>query len=176
MAGSAAQVTAWARCVAALRWADEVLDIASPIVTGLLLLGLLSLGWMALDTRPPFEVLRVEPAIAAPGESVTITAKVRRDLDRECSCKMRRALFDGAGVRHDDATDYEFSAEAIRAMSESSSDTLSLKIRVPIDAAPGKARVESDLAYRCKGNLVHLVWPIRMLAVMPLTIASPQPK
>ncbi len=162
--------TAWVRCVRVLRWVDEALDVASPIVTGMLLLGVASLGWMALDNKSPFEVIHVEPAIAAPGESVTITARVRRDIDRNCSCDMRRALYDGAGVRHDDPTDYRFSANSIRTMAETSPGVLKVKIRVPLDAAPGVGRVESDLAYRCPGNLVHLAWPIRTLAVMPITI------
>lgn len=157
--------------VRGLRWVDDLFDLASPISTGLLALGLVAFGVLALDRRVPFQILEVYPAAARPGEQVQIVAKVRRDLDRNCASDMSRYVFDSRGMRWDEPTRH-FSAETIEVLAGSQPDMLRLSVMVPFDAHPGPGKVVSDLEYRC--NITHAAWPIRVTAVMPFTILPRQ--
>lgn len=150
-----------------LRAIDEIVDILDPVWNAALLLGIGSLLWLALDRKPPFELVEVYPAQARPGEHVQIIAKVRRDLDRGCAADMSRYVFDGRGTRWDEPTRH-FSAETIELMAEQQPETLRVSVMVPFDAHPGIGRVVSDLEYRC--NITHALVPIRTSAVMPFTI------
>lgn len=146
---------------------DDAFEIMGPILNAAIVLGLGSLAWLALDRKPPFEVLQVYPAQARPGEQVQIVARVRRDLHRGCSSDMSRYVFDGRGTRWDEPARH-FSPDTISLMAAQNPDTLRVSVMVPFDAYPGQGKVVSDLEYRC--NITHAVWPITTSAVMPFTI------
>ncbi len=146
---------------------DEAIEAMSWVWSGLLILGLGSIAWLAMDRAVPFTVVQVYPAAARPGEQVEIVAKVRRDLSRQCAADMSRFVFDGRGTRWDEPTRH-FSPETIAMMARQNPDTLRVSVTVPRDAYPGNGSVVSDLEYRC--NITHAAWPIRTTAVMPFTI------
>lgn len=146
---------------------DEIVEAMSWVWTGLLILGIGSLAYLAMDREPPFSVVQVYPASARPGEQVEIVAKVRRDLDRQCASDMSRFVFDGRGTRWDEPTRH-FSPDTIAMMARQNPDTLRVSVTVPKDAYPGQGSVVSDLEYHC--NVTHAFWPIRITAVMPFTI------
>ena len=146
---------------------DDVVDSLSWVWTGMLLLGLGSLGWLASDRAPPFQVLEVYPAAARAGEYVTIVANVRRDLHRKCDAIASRSVFDGRGTRFDEQT-RRFTRETIEKMGRESPGILRVSVKIPGEAAPGSGSVVSDLDYQC--NITHAIWPIKTSAVLPITI------
>lgn len=164
MAGIARQVAQ------GFKWLDEVVEILDPVWRAALILGLISLAWLSLDRRPPFEVVQVYPAYALPGEQVQLVAEVRRDLLRHCAADMSRYIIDSRGTRWDEP-DRHFAPETITHLARQSPDMLRLSIKVPEDAAPGLAEVISDLKYRC--NVTHALLPIRTTVVIPFTVLRP---
>jgi hypothetical protein len=122
----------------------------------------------ALDRRAPFEILSVEPAMAAPGQSITLSARVRRDIERDCSVTYTRHIYDGANFRHDLEGAQRMNVEAIRAMDARTPNMLHVALHVPVNAAPGGAALVTTLDYEC--NPLHAAWPIHVVSEMQFTI------
>jgi hypothetical protein len=138
----------------------------------LILFGVKLVMWGA-DRAPPFKVLHVNPAIAAPGQPVRLVAQVRRDLHRKCSVTFTRHLFDGAGFRHDMEGAQMLSDEALRALDARAPGMLNVTLRVPSHASPGSASLVTALDYEC--NPMHAAWPIHVVTEMRFTITEGKP-
>lgn len=128
-------------------------------------------GVWAFDRTPPYEVL--SPVLVfngPPGGSVKFQAKVRRDLDRDCSVEFMRYIIDGAGARHDLPNDpRHLSAEGIRKMAEQMGlDRLILSVAIPIDATPGPSVYGTELEYTC--NPIHVFKPITVTSLFRFVI------
>ena len=121
----------------------------------------------AMDREPPFQVLSVEPAFARAGDTVTITAKVKRDTTRNCSASMSRSIFDSDGKRSDYALQ-KFSDAMIDDMEQRNPGVLRVSVQVPQNANIGTARLVSVLDYRC--NRVHALWPIEVTTTLPFEV------
>jgi hypothetical protein len=131
----------------------------------------IELAIWAVDRAPPFEILSVDPAMAAPGQQVQLTARVRRDVDRYCSVTYTRHIYDGANFRHDLEGAQRMNVEAIRAMDARAPGMLHVALRVPADAVPGSAALVTTLDYEC--NPLHAAWPIHVVSEMQFTILEP---
>lgn len=129
--------------------------------------GLLAITWFASDRSPPFTLLSVEPAIAWPGDYLTIHASVKRDTTRECSSEFSRFIFDSAGGRYDIGTSTA-SVEMIRAMELKTPGLLAVTVKLPDNIRPGVSKLTTVLEYRC--NKVHRLWPIEVTLQMPFTV------
>lgn len=145
------------RMEARIRWMAQVTIIGSIAI----------IAYYMLDREPPFAVLSVEPATARPGEYITITATVRRDVSRNCSAEFSRYVFDASRTRFDLGTQVA-SAELVRSINERSPNELRISFLVPPAAAVGSAWVETVLQYHC--NKVHRVWPIEVTTRMPFEV------
>lgn len=133
-------------------------------------LGAVVMAVYAFDREPPFTLLSVEPAIALPGHFVKITAKVHRDTSRNCTASFSRYIHDGAQTRF--FSDASFASDAmIDTMEKKYPGKLMIAIRIPDEAVPGPAQIETILRYQC--NKVHALWPIEVTLQMPFTILDP---
>ena len=150
-----------------VRRVDEILERLDWLPRIILLAAAVMVGIQAADRREPFEVLRVEPASARPGEIVTIYADVRRDVSRACSADLSRSVFDSRLVRFD-YPQTRFSAEMIEEMERAHPGRLQVAVMVPPGAAAGPADLVNVLSYRC--NQVHALWPIEVTTRMPFTV------
>jgi hypothetical protein len=121
----------------------------------------------AADRRPPFELLGTEPAAGRPGEFVTIYARVRREIPRECSVSVHRSLHDAAGKRWD-FPEARFTALGIAQSESRTPGRMAPTFLIPSSASPGPAEVVTSLQYRC--NKTHAIWPIELTHTLPLTI------
>lgn len=122
-----------------------------------------------VDRAPPFSVISVEPASAKPGDLVILRALVHRDTARDCSALFSRYVFDSRQVRFDDIARPTRASDAfIDHLERVDPGRLTLAFVVPAGMAPGPARVETVLHYRC--NITHAVWPIEVTAQMPFTV------
>ncbi len=151
----------------AARVADEVVEILDPIWHAALILGFVSLLWLAFDRTPPFQIVQVYPAQAHPGEQVLLTAEVRRDNLKHCAADVSRYVVDSEGVRWDEP-DKSLPAGAIHRLLETGPETLRIPLNVPLEAAPGFGHVVADIKYRC--NPTHAIFPIRAEVATPITI------
>ena len=133
----------------------------------MLLVAILLIAHEASDRKPPFEILSVEPASARPGESITITARVWRDTDRDCAASMTRSMFDSTIARSDFPVAY-FSDDMIDKMERRAPGVLRVSLVLPANMAPGPANLVSVLHYRC--NRVHALWPIEVTTNMPFEV------
>ena len=156
--------------MAALERFNDLFDIIARIVHCTLIVGFLALVWFAADREPPFTVLRVWPASAAPGEEITIHVDVKRQIDRNCSARMSRSIFYSTQERTDLGTAH-FSAQTIAAMERATPGRLHVNFVVPKGADPGPAALVSSLEYVC--NATHRWVPIEMTTTMPFTILAP---
>jgi hypothetical protein len=161
MAGIAHQVARVARV------ADEVVEILDPVWHGALILGFVSLLWLALDRRPPLEIVQVYPTEAHPGEQVLLTAEVRRQNLRHCAADVSRYVVDGEGIRWDEPSK-TVPAGAIHRLMERGPETLRIPLGIPLQAAPGYGQAVADIEYRC--NITHAVIPIHAAMATPITI------
>jgi hypothetical protein len=146
---------------------DDTMQTLAWIPRLMILVAVVLVAVQAADREPPFAVLSVEPAQARAGEPVVITAKVKRDMSRDCSVSMSRSLFDSSGAR----VDYplaRFSDAAIDLMERVGPGMLRVSIVVPINASVGPANLVSVLDYRC--NRVHSLWPIEVTTYLPFDV------
>lgn len=149
---------------------DDLLKRAMWVANAILILGLLSVAWFAMDREPPFAVLSVEPASALPGQWVKLRGEVRRDLHRKCASDFSRYIFDSEGVRFD-LGNASASAAMIERIDRSDPGHLTIAFQVPATIHPGKAELVTVLEYAC--NKVHRFWPIEVLTTMPFTVLEP---
>ena len=134
-------------------------------------IGLIMVGWMAMDREPPFVVMSVEPAAAKPGDWITIKGHVKRDLSRHCSASWSRYVFDSGGKHFVLESGVTVTDQLIRDFDRIAPGQINLSFRVPQTAAVDEARVESILEYRC--NRTHLLWPIEVTAIYPFEVLGP---
>lgn len=131
---------------------------------------LVAVAVLATDREPPFAVLSVQPAAARAGDIVIVRAKVRRDTERGCSATFVRYVTDSESTRwlidHGNA-----SSAMIAHLEKRSPGTLALAVRVPYDARPGPAEMETVLDYAC--NKTHYVWPIQVTTQLGFTVLPP---
>jgi hypothetical protein len=144
-------------------WSERFLWVAQSVIVGCI--GLIA--WYAADRAPPFSVLSVDPAFARPGEIVVIQAKVQREDWRRCSADFTRYVFDSQDTRTY-VDDGRASVEMIANMEKRSPGLLRVAFRVPEQASPGIARLETVLHYKC--NRVHALWPIEVTTQMQFTV------
>lgn len=114
----------------------------------------------AIDNRPPFRLESYEPVSAKRGEIAKISAKVERDLRRECSVKFTRYLFDSAGYRYELGQPQELSVTGLRQVAALSPDELRVSVLIPERMATGTALYMTDLQYVC--NPFHVIRPVSM--------------
>ena len=122
-------------------------------------LALVQVSVWAMDRSPPFALLSFKVNSPQPGQLLTVEAKVRRDLDRECSVYFSRYLFDSIGVRYDLTGPQMMSPSAIRQMDSLAPGELNLILPVPTTFRPGPAVFSTVLEYRCN-PLQDLIRPI----------------
>lgn len=137
------------------------------IARAIILAALCLVLYYASDREPPFAVISVDPAYARAGEVVTIKAKVRRDVDRNCNAVYSRYVFDASGSRYD-VGHAIVSAEMISAMDRKMPGALAISLPVPPSAAPGPALLQTVLDYKC--NRTHNFFPITVTTDMPFTV------
>lgn len=123
--------------------------------------------YYAADREPPFYVISTEPAEVKAGEFVTLKSAVYRDVSRGCNTEFSRFLWDAHGARFDLGTS-KMSADAIAMMDRKSPGRLTLSVHVPTAVAPGPARLQTTIMYRC--NRTHAWWPIETSVDMPFTV------
>lgn len=116
--------------------------------------------WMA-DDDPPFRLISYEPVTAKRGQFAAIRAKVHRDLERNCSVKFARYLFDAKGYRYDLPPAQEMTTAGIRMLGMVHPGELRITIPIPADMTPGTARFVTDLSYVC--TPFHVLQPIPVL-------------
>ena len=134
----------------------------------------LSLGQVAVwatDRYPPFALISATSNTPMPGGQLMVQAKVRRDLERDCSVMFSRYMFDSVGVRYDMTGPQMMSAEAIRAMDALAPGELNLIVRVPETFRPGRAVFTTVLEYRCN-PLQDLLRPIYVRMDIPFEVIS----
>jgi hypothetical protein len=122
------------------------------------------------DRKPPFAVLSADPTIGVAGESVLLDMRVRRDIDRHCSVRYTRSLFDASGVRHDLEGEEWVTAAALERMQKRMPGRLRVSIPIPRHIAVGEAALVTSLRYEC--NPVHAIWPIEVTSVIPFEIVE----
>ena len=154
----------------ALQRFNLMFDAIARIVHVTLALMFAALVWFAFDRAPPFEMLHVYPAQAKVGEQITVYAYVRRQISRNCSAKMSRAVFDSIQDRFD-LGDSFFTADMIERMEFATPGRVALRFTIPPTSRPGSAALVSALEYSC--NATHRVWPIAVTTVAPFTILPP---
>lgn len=126
----------------------------------------------ALDREPPFALISATSNTPNPGGVLEIEAKVRRDLDRECSVEFSRYLFDSAGFRHESFGPQKMSPKALREMDAHAPGQLNVRLRVPYEFPPGKGVASTVLEYRCN-PLQDVLRPINVEMNIPFEVVAP---
>ena len=133
---------------------------------------LIQVAFWAFDRSPPFKLISYTSTSAPPGKSVLLTAKVRRDLSRECSVVFSRHFFDSSGARYDLVAGQYMSAYALRLMDQLTPGELRLRDDLPESVTPGLAHLFTNLEYSC--NKFHrLVWPIEVTMELDFIVDKP---
>lgn len=122
------------------------------------------------NRSPPFAVLSVDAATARPGDYVRIYASVWRDPTRQCSLNYNRYLYDRDGLRYDMGSS-SASFEAIAAVEAATPGRLAVAVQLPPSILPGRARILTELAYRC--NYAQNLFPIELSAELPFYVLPP---
>lgn len=119
------------------------------------------LGWlfaMAIDRQPPTEVLSrellTEKVVA--GDPIKVRFHIRRN--RICRTESTWIFFDGAGEYR------RFGPVGIEASGPLGPDEYTRPWTVPINAAPGAARLRLITSWECPTNLLHPLYPIARVA------------
>ena len=146
---------------------NHVVLATENVARAIIVLAVFVVLYYAADRTSPFAVIAVEPAAARPGEYITINAKVRRDVDRNCNAEFSRYLYDSTGARYDLGHAIT-SAEMITALERKRPGGLSITFQVPPAAVPGGALLQTVLDYKC--NRTHSLWPITVTTDMPFTV------
>jgi hypothetical protein len=151
----------------AFRWLDHLLQKLQNASWIVIWIGLGVLIVLAADREPPFRVIEVYPAVAKPGDTVELVARVHRDTDRNCAAHLSSFILDSNGTKFH-MGDQDASAELIRRIELKSPGVLRISFIVPVTADAGLAHHVAVLKYRC--NKVHTVWPIEITSTLPFTI------
>jgi len=115
----------------------------------IIVIGVGMLTWqLAFDRQVPFKVNSVFPAQAYPGEPVTITAAVWRDIKRDCAVNMDRYVYD-ADLQRTDYPRASFSPNDIRDMEVRAPGVMRPTVAISANAACGPASLVTNLYYSC---------------------------
>lgn len=125
--------------------------------------------YWSLDRSPPFALLSAQVNSPRPGGILYVDARVRRDLDRECSVEFSRYLFDRNGSRHEAGGPQLMTPQAIRAMDAAAPGILRVTMQIPIGFPPGPAEMVTVLQYRCN-PIQDLFRPIGVQMTIPLEV------
>lgn len=125
-------------------------------------------GIWALDRRPPFEMYEYTVNQPAPGGTLEVHASVRRDLNRRCSVKYTRVMYDEKGRRFWESPELTMSDKAITEMDVKMNSKLDILVSVPDDAPVGKISLITDLQYNC--NPIQAFWPIPVVTTVETKI------
>ena len=128
-----------------------------------------------LDRTPPATLISVEPAYARAGEIITIRAKIKRDLTRDCDAEFSRYIFGMTAGNFPQPVEARFvlgtqtaSSDMIRMMDRTWPGGLIVSERVPFELLPGSARLIADITYRC--NKGHSIWPVTVNMTLPFEV------
>ena len=137
----------------------------------IIIVSLIQVAWWAVDRAPPFRLIDATTNSPAPGGVLHITARVERDLDRECSVTFSRYLFDAAGFRHDSIGPQLMSPWALRTMDAMAPGQLNIRMRIPEEFPPGKGTINTVLEYRCN-PLQDVMRPIQIEMNIPFEVVQ----
>ena len=162
-----------ARCALSLAAAADRFVVRAKRVLSVVGVGLVLVAayQISTDREPPFVSVKVYPAAAKPGESITIRQDVARDMDRECNAVFSDwAFFPGVGRKmiHPPT---EVGWEFIAAMERRSPGVLVKTFQIPMEAQPGHGFVSTPIWYWCKP--VQYFWKIPVLNETPFTVLPP---
>ena len=137
---------------------------------------ILVFAWGMMDREPPFTLISVSPSSARPGDLVTIKAKVKRDIERQCDAEFSRYLFAltpgpdlGAPIETRFVLGSSMAPHSMIAMMEKTwPGGLVISERVPETVLAGPAKITADINYVC--NKGHRLWPITVHMEMPFTV------
>lgn len=128
------------------------------------------IAWWAADRTPPFEMIKYRPMVGQPGGLVIIEAEVKRDVARGCSVVGNRTMYDSKGTLFPLSDNKTVSAKALAVLQTIMPDRTAIAINIPIEAAPGKAKIVTTLNYTCNPVQRLFDWPIEALMINDLTI------
>jgi hypothetical protein len=137
---------------------------------GIILASLVVFGIWGADRRVPFAMLEVHPSTAVAGGMAEVSARVKRDVSRQCSMTLTRFLYDRDGFRHDMTGTQSMSADGIRHLEAQKPGMLAMRFAVPSYFPPGPAQLVAEKAYRC--NPVHQFFPINATFTLPLVVVK----
>ena len=157
---------------------NDVMQKINRVLTGSVILGLAffiafaaQLVWWSLDRTAPFELVSYVAPSARPGDTITIRAKVHRNLTKSCSVLFSRSFFDSAGTRFELTDGAQLMNHAsLQVMNDRTPDALYVSIKVPLWAAPGSAIILTTLDYQC--NPMHQLYPISVVMVLNMEVIS----
>ena len=129
-------------------------------------------GWvlvMAFDREPPFRLLDAWTSQPRPGGVLVVRAKVQRDLERACSVRFSRYLFDRFGSRHESSGPQLMTPQGLREMDAQAPGQLNLQVQIPLSFPPGPGRLTTILEYRCNA-LQDVLRPIGVEMNIPFEV------
>ncbi len=133
----------------------------------ILMLALMLVLYYAADRDPPFRMISSSYAEGRAGEDIKIVNQVHRDISRNCNTEFTRYVFDSTGARYD-LGHAKASAEMIARMERMTPGMLVVSLRIPSNAAPGPATLQTVVYHHC--NRVHAWFPIETTVDMPFTV------
>ena len=164
-----------ARAYSLAGWINEAAIQTVAVAQVCLAAIVLVIVWGVMDRTPPSTLVSVEPASARAGEIITIRAKIKRDLTRECDAEFSRYIFGLTAGAFPQPVEARFvlgtqtaSADMIRMMDATWPDGLIVSERLPFELMPGPARLIADITYRC--NKGHSLWPVTVNMTLPFTV------
>ena len=132
---------------------------------------LLVLAYWAMDRRPPYKLLYIDPAVGAPGEKLIFRSYVWRDRSRDCSATMTRYLIDPTGVVKVMET-YTASDTFIDLEEKEHPGIALAAVEVPRWWPAGPSVMRTVLTYRC--NITHVFAPIEITVDRPFLVSAPK--
>lgn len=124
--------------------------------------------WTA-DRAAPFHVIEYDAPPTRRGNVVVIKIGVKRDLARRCSVTYSRMFIDAKGSTFDLTEGMRMmGATALDELNRRNPDGLTLKIKIPEAAEPGRAVVLTALEYVC--NPLHQIYPIQVTMTNELIV------
>lgn len=121
------------------------------VAGGLIWVGILALLVLGRDPPTEFFDQRSVPS-GAPGQTVTVTVPVKRNLDRLCSVDSSRTFFDSNHAADTLSTNQHISAEGLALREKANPGKLVFNVPIPLTASPGMAKVITENQYFCPFN------------------------
>ena len=128
------------------------------------------IAWWAADRVAPLQMIKYRPMVGQPGGMVIIEADVKRDLSRGCSVVGNRTMYDAKGTLFTISDNKTVSAKALEVLDSLMPGKTAIAITIPLEAAPGKAKIVTTLNYTCNPLQRLLDWPIEHLMINDVTV------